>query len=57
VIEWFVVGLAWALTLVALLCLSLLILDYFRDPPRWWVHRQVPDFVPDDWGPSKAAKR
>lgn len=27
-----------------------LLFDLRRDPPQWWVRRQVPDHVPSDWG-------
>jgi hypothetical protein len=53
VIEWAVIGLAWICGLVAFGAVLLLILDHFKRPHE----PAVPDFVPDDWGPSKAAKR
>jgi hypothetical protein len=46
-IEWFLVGLAWIWSLIALGAVVLLILSY-RDPrPK---EPAVPDYVPDDWG-------
>jgi hypothetical protein len=56
-IEWFLVGLAYICGLTALGAVLLLILDYFRDPPRWWIRRQVPDHVPDDWSSPRKVKR
>jgi hypothetical protein len=55
-IEWALVGLMWILGLYVLVATLLAILDYFRDPPRWWIRRQVPDRVPDDWKPSEAKR-
>jgi hypothetical protein len=54
-LSWFVIGLVWAWTLIALGALILVILEYLRDPPRWWVRQHIPDYYdPNDWKGSDA---
>ena len=54
-LERFVLILAVSMGMVALLAAVLLLLEYLRDPPDWWVRRQIPDtYDPKDWQPRGA---
>jgi hypothetical protein len=47
---------AWVVVfgLVILACIIASIVDFHRDPPDWWVRRQIPDtYDPDDWQPKR----
>jgi hypothetical protein len=54
-IQYVLVGLMVAWTLIALGCLLLIFLSFRRDPPSWWVQRHIP--APDDPAWTEKASR